>query len=287
MPLDCFFNDGISRTKQYENEGDKCNQVGISGFYNCRQTDEKNNKDEKTGEANSDIHEHFIHTISLDEIWLNAFQKCHNPAPHPTGPDGLSGWDDRPEMLSVILQINCSMIPDDPLALLKEHVRSDALIEHCMATGAIMKATAPLLSEDPVLFEAVGILHDIDFEEVDGDMETHGIVGAKMLRSAGVSEAIAGAVERHNHHLFSGYSEPLDIALQAADSISGLIIACALVKGGDISEVTTKTVRKKMKDKGFAAGCDRERIRAIEPLMDLDSFINAAIQGVSTIWEGR
>ncbi|HIJ06056.1 MAG: hypothetical protein XE11_0735 [Methanomicrobiales archaeon 53_19] len=176
------------------------------------------------------------------------------------------------------------MVPDDPLALLKEHVTSETLIEHCVATGAIMRALAPHLDEDPDLFETIGILHDIDYEEVAGDMERHGIVGAEMLLHAGVSEEIADTVRKHNHHLFRGHSRPVDLCLQSADSISGLIIACALVKGGAIGEVTVKTVKKKMKDKGFAAGCDRDRIRSIEPIMDLDLFIQSAIEGVTRIW---
>jgi len=176
------------------------------------------------------------------------------------------------------------MVPDDPMTLLMEHVTSETLIEHCVATGAIMRAVAPHLNEDPDLFETIGILHDIDYEIVSGDMERHGIVGADMLLMAGVSEEIADAVRRHNHHLFSGHSTPVDLCLQSADSISGLIIACALVKGGAIEEVTVKTVKKKMKDKGFAAGCDRERIRAVEPLMDLDRFIRSAIEGVTRTW---
>ncbi|MDO9540390.1 MAG: HDIG domain-containing protein [Methanocalculus sp.] len=176
------------------------------------------------------------------------------------------------------------MVPDDPLTLLNEYVRSETLIEHCVATGAIMRSIAPHLSGDPDLWEVIGILHDIDYEVVEGDMERHGVDGEQILLKMGVSIEIAEAVRKHNHHLFSGHTTPLDLTLQAADSISGLIIACALVKGGAIDEVTAKTVKKKMKDKGFAAGCDRERIRAIEPLMNLDTFITAAISGVSSVW---
>jgi hypothetical protein len=175
------------------------------------------------------------------------------------------------------------MVPDDPMSLLRQHVTSESLIEHCVATGAIMRAVAPHLNEDPDLFETIGILHDIDYEIVSGDMERHGMVGAEMVRGAGKSEEIADAVMKHNHHLFSDHSTPVDLCLQSADSISGLIIACALVKGGAIEEVTVKTVKKKMKDKGFAAGCDRDRIRSIEPLMDLDLFIQSAIEGVTRI----
>jgi predicted hydrolase (HD superfamily) len=83
--------------------------------------------------------------------------------------------------------------------------------------------------------------------------------------------------------LFGGYESPVEIALQAADSVSGLIIACALVKGGKLTEVTPKTVKKKFKDRSFAAGCERDRIRSIEPLIDLPTFYQLAIDGLITI----
>lgn len=176
------------------------------------------------------------------------------------------------------------MIPSDPLSLLQEYVESHPLIEHCLATGAIMREVAPSLDGDPDLWWTIGVLHDIDYETVNGDMARHGVEGATILLSKGVSEEITEAIRRHNHHLFTDHSSPLDRALQASDSISGLIIACALVKGGAIGDVSVRTVKKKMKDKGFAAGCDRDRIRIIEGVMDQDLFIETAIKGISRIW---
>lgn len=176
------------------------------------------------------------------------------------------------------------MIPSDPISLLQEYVVSDQLREHCLATGAIMREVANHQNSDPTLWWTIGVLHDIDYEIVKGDMTRHGLEGADILQRLGVSEEITEAIRRHNHHLFHDHSTALDLTLQASDSISGLIIACALVKGGAIEEVTVNTVKKKMKDKGFAAGCDRERIRIIGEVMDQDLFIEAAINGVQTIW---
>ena len=93
-------------------------------------------------------------------------------------------------------------------------------------------------------------------------------------------------MQRHNHHLFPGtYTSPVEIALQAADSASGLVIACALVKGGKLSDVTVKTVTKKAKEKSFAAGCDRDRIALIEPIITLPEFYAGAITGLMAIRE--
>ncbi|MDD1682622.1 MAG: HDIG domain-containing protein [Methanoregula sp.] len=170
------------------------------------------------------------------------------------------------------------------IALLRQYVHGDALLKHCLATGAIMKAVGGFLSEDPARWEEIGILHDIDFESVKGDMQQHGIVGARLLKSAGVPDDIGDIVTRHNHFLHTGsYHSPVEITLQAADSASGLIIACALVKGGCLSEVSVKTITKKAKEKSFAAGCDRNRIALIAPIMEIPVFYQYALAGMMEI----
>ncbi len=166
--------------------------------------------------------------------------------------------------------------------LLKKYVKDDKLIKHCIATAAIMREVAKELGEDESLWWRIGILHDIDYDLVKGDMEKHGILGAEILKKEGHGD-IAEIVKRHNHMLFGDYEKPVEIALQAADSVSGLIIACALVKKGRISDVTVKTVKKKFKEKSFAAGCDRNRIRLIEKLMPLEKFYEIAIRALQGV----
>ena len=108
--------------------------------------------------------------------------------------------------------------------------------------------------------------------------------GAEILIREGIDGELAEIIQRHNHVLYRGtYERPVEIVLQAADSVSGLVIACALVKGGKISDVTPKTVGKKAKEKGFAAGCDRERIGLIHAVMDPAVFYDLAIQGLREI----
>jgi len=170
---------------------------------------------------------------------------------------------------------------DEALQLLKKYVKNENLVKHCIATAAIMKEIAKELGEDEKKWELIGILHDIDYELVNGDMQKHGIVGYEILKENGVDEEIAEVVKTHNHMLFGNYKKPVELALQAADSVSGLIIACALVKKGKLSEVTPKTVKKKFKEKCFAAGCDRNRIREIEKLgIELPKFYEIAIRGL-------
>ncbi len=172
------------------------------------------------------------------------------------------------------------------IALLRHYVTDGHLQKHCLATGAVMKALAAHLGEDNVRWEQIGILHDIDFQLINGDMQQHGMRGKDVLLEHGFDPDFADIVLRHNHFLHDGtYVRRVEIALQAADSVSGLIIACALVKGGQLSLVTAKTVAKKSKEKSFAAGCDRNRIALILPVMDLPAFYDISIQGLMAVRE--
>ncbi|WP_338095334.1 HDIG domain-containing metalloprotein [Methanorbis rubei] len=176
------------------------------------------------------------------------------------------------------------MEKDEALALMQSHVKSDSLRGHCIATAAVMKGLAEELGEDAGLWEAIGILHDIDFEEIDEDMTRHGLAGYDILKNAGVGDEIAGPIRRHNHMLFGdGYTSPVEISLQVADSVSGLVIACAYVKGGNITEVSTKTVTKKYKTASFAAGCDRARIALGDELVPRDRMYEIAIREISLV----
>ena len=186
----------------------------------------------------------------------------------------------RPTPLSRATDNFSRMEREEAIDLLKRYVTSQSHIVHGHATAAIMRKVAEHLGEDADMWEIIGLLHDIDYDLVDGEMERHGIEGYQILIENGVPRDIAEIVRRHNHMLTSGYERPIEVALQAADSASGLIIACALVEGGAIDDVTPRTVKKKFKEKSFAAGCERERILMIESLMDIGTFYHLAIEGL-------
>jgi len=200
------------------------------------------------------------------------------------GDIGLSKIHNQREILMRAGSYRNIMDRNAAIGLLCQHVHEESLMKHCLATGAIMKAVAGSLSGDPAVWEEIGILHDIDFEEVQGDMQRHGGAGAAILQAAGLPEDICGIVAGHNHLLHNApYERPVEMALQAADSASGLIIACALVKGGKLSDVSVRTITKKARERSFAAGCDRDRIKLIVPLMELTVFYGYALQGLMEI----
>ena len=183
----------------------------------------------------------------------------------------------------ILSKFRSVMDREEALKLLRKYVSNENLIKHCLATSAIMRGLAKRLGEDENRWEIIGLLHDIDYELVKGDMNKHGIKGYEILKSHGLSDDIAEAVKRHNYSLFEPESN-VKIALQAADNLSGLVIACALVKNRKLSEVTPKTVKKKFKDKSFAAGCNRERIKLIEELgINLQEFYDIAIKSLLEI----
>ncbi|MCG7840819.1 MAG: hypothetical protein MIO87_02790 [Methanomassiliicoccales archaeon] len=116
----------------------------------------------------------------------------------------------------------------EALDLVKGHVSKEGNLKHMIAVGAVMRQTAQRMSQDQDIWEVTGILHDIDFEECHG-MEDHALI-AKDILSGKVSEEIVQAILAHNYEA-TGVPVDNDLkrALIAADAVSGLVIACALV----------------------------------------------------------
>lgn len=180
-------------------------------------------------------------------------------------------------------EILVGMQTDEARALTCACLKKESLRSHSLSTAAIMKALASRMGKDPDQWEITGLLHDIDYELVGGDVKRHGEAGYRMLIERGTGEDIAGAVRRHNDLLFGDSEDPVDVSLRAADNISGLIIAAAAVKGGRITEVSEKTLRKKFKEKAFASGCRREKMMGITRFMELPEFFPLSLGTIQEI----
>ncbi len=166
--------------------------------------------------------------------------------------------------------------------ILRARLKKENLLKHCLATEAIMRKLAEELGEDPEMWGLAGLVHDIDYEECTP--ETHGEIGAEILKSQGFPEEIIRAVRHHNYMNYPSRDTRLEVSLVASDSITGLIVACALVKKGKISEVTLKTVKKKLKDRSFAGRVNRDMIREIEKIgVPLDRFIEISLDAMKDI----
>src|SRR5467141_1693980 len=170
------------------------------------------------------------------------------------------------------------------LTILHEWVQSESLRKHCYAVADSMKHFAQSRDEDADLWEAVGLLHDMDYErhpnlERSGT-EGHPFVGVAWLRQNGWSEEICRAILSHADYSGVSRETPLEKTLYAVDELSSFVIAVALVRPTkSIHDVNLAAVKKKMKDKAFARAVNREEIvRGAEQLgMPLDEVINNVI----------
>ncbi|MEM2634839.1 MAG: HDIG domain-containing protein, partial [Nitrososphaerales archaeon] len=161
----------------------------------------------------------------------------------------------------------------------------DSMVKHVLAVEASMEALADYFNEDKDLWGLTGLLHDIDYEVVKGDMAKHGLIAESILHSK-VNDSIIRAIKSHNYMNTNVMPESkMEKALISADAISGLIIACALVMPSKkLSEVKVDTIAKKFKDKDFARGSDRSRILMCESIgLNKERFFEIALKALQKI----
>ena len=170
------------------------------------------------------------------------------------------------------------------LAILHEWVQSESLRKHCYAVADSMKHFAQLRGEDVDLWEAVGLLHDMDYERHPNlersSTEGHPFVGVAWLRDNGWSEEVCRAILSHADYSGVNPETGLEKTLRAVDELSSFVVAVALVRPTkSIDDVDLAAVKKKMKDKAFARAVNREDIiRGAEELgMPLDEVITNVI----------
>jgi len=177
------------------------------------------------------------------------------------------------------------MVRKEALNSIKENVENKNLIKHMLATEAIMRALARRLEEDEEEWGLTGLLHDIDVELTEGDMNSHSRLGADLAEEMGASEAMAHAILAHNPAHGVPLESKLDKALYCADPLTGLIIAATLVRPDKkLAGLEAKSVLKRFKEKRFAPGADREQISSCGELgLELDEFIELGLEAMKGI----
>ncbi len=169
------------------------------------------------------------------------------------------------------------------LRLLHEHVKSESLRKHCLAVETVMRAYARKFGEDEEVWGAAGLLHDFDYEEYPS-AEDHPFVGVGWLKELGYPAEITDAILAHADYSGVPRDRPIRVALFAADELAGFVIAVARVRPSrSLAEVDVRAVRKKLKDRAFAAAISRDDIErgAAElgvPLDDHIAFVIKALQ---------
>jgi putative nucleotidyltransferase with HDIG domain len=180
-------------------------------------------------------------------------------------------------------------LADRALIILHEWVQSESLRKHCYAVADSMRHFARLRGVDADLWEAVGLLHDMDYErhpnQEHSPTEGHPFVGVAWLRENGWSEEVCRAVLSHANYANMSRETALEKTLYAVDELSGFVIAVARVRPSkSIHEVDVAAVKKKMKDKAFARAVNRDDImRGAEELgMPLDDVITEVINALKS-----
>jgi len=169
--------------------------------------------------------------------------------------------------------------------LLDQHLSSDNLRRHCLASAAVMKAAAERLGQPATDWEILGLLHDLDFDKTKDDMRSHARIAADILRGEGLPEEYLHAIMAHNEETGEVRGSVLDHALAASESITGLVVACAMVyPDRKISSVKAKSIIKRMKEKAFARNVSRENILECENAgIPLPEFVDLALKAMSDI----
>ena len=180
---------------------------------------------------------------------------------------------------------------ENALAIMHEYTASDSLRKHMLAVEAAMRAYAAKFGEDPDRWGITGLVHDFDYErfpnEAHSPDDEHPAEGVRILRSRGFPEDILEAILGHANYSGVPRTSLMAKTLYAVDELTGLITATALVRPNrSVMEVEARSVRKKMKDKAFARGVNREDVvqGAADLGVDLDehiAFVITAMQGVA------
>ena len=175
------------------------------------------------------------------------------------------------------------------LNVLHEWIRSESLRKHCYAVADSMKHFAQVRGDDANLWEAVGLLHDMDYERhpnlEHSTTDGHPFVGVSWLRENGWSEEVCRAILSHADYANVSRETPLEKTLYAVDELSSFVIAVALVRPTkSIHDVDVRAVIKKMKDKAFARAVNRDDIvhGAAELGMPLDDVIAEVINALKS-----
>lgn len=169
--------------------------------------------------------------------------------------------------------------------LMTEYTESESLRRHMLAVEAAMRAYADKFGGDPDLWGVVGLLHDFDYERYpDVAVEGHPVVGAKILREQGASEEIVRAILSHAAEITGMQPESqMEKSLVAVDELTGFLIAVALVRPSkSILDVKLKSIKKKWKDKTFAAPVNREEIEHASAALgvELDDHIQTVLDAM-------
>mgnify|MGYP003975407021 FL=1 len=177
------------------------------------------------------------------------------------------------------------------IELLKSINQEESNMNHYLESEAIMKKLAERFGMNVNYWGMLGLLHDVDWADTKDNWAEHTIKAEEILKEKGFDEDFIQIIQSHGYgyveipiHKEKERKEKVENSLAAAETLTGLIYAYALMRGGKISDMESKGLKKKFKDKSFAANCDREIILEIEKTgLELSEFLELAIDAMKGI----
>ena len=168
-------------------------------------------------------------------------------------------------------------------ALAREKTEKDTTYRHLVSVEGVMRRLGRHFGEDEQLWALTGLFHDLDQDQTGDDIERHARLAAEWLREAGVDDRVVNGVLAHAHEEYQ--TDRMSQAIVAADAVAGLLVAAALVRPERSVGMKVSSVKKKLKEKAFAPGVNREEIAQAEPNLglSLDEFIALGIEGLQEV----
>lgn len=172
---------------------------------------------------------------------------------------------------------------DQARALAREKTEKDTTYRHLVSVEGVMRRLGRHFGEDEERWALTGLFHDLDQDQTSEDPDRHARLAAEWLREAGVDEVVVNGVLAHAHSEYQ--TDRMSKAVVAADAVAGLLVAAALVRPERATGMKVSSVRKKIKEKAFAPGVNRDEIALAETNLglSLDEFIALGIEGVQEV----
>ena len=168
-------------------------------------------------------------------------------------------------------------------ALARDKTEKDTTYRHLVSVEGLMRRLGRYFGEDQDRWALTGLFHDLDQDQTADDPNRHAYLAADWLREAGVEEPVVNGVLAHAHPEFQ--RDLMSRAIVAADAVAGLLVAAALVRPERSAGMKVSSIRKKLKEKAFAPGVNREEIGQAETQLglSLDEFLALGIEGLQEV----
>jgi predicted hydrolase (HD superfamily) len=171
---------------------------------------------------------------------------------------------------------------DQAVALVKEKTSKDITVRHLISVEGVMRRLARHFNEDDARWGLTGLFHDLDQDQTANNPERHAFLAADWLKEAEVDAAVVNGVLAHAHEEYQ--NDLMSRSIVQADALAGLLVAAALMRPEKAIGMKVSSVKKKLKEKSFAPGVNRDEILACEKIgLDLDTFIGLGIEGLQIV----